>query len=162
MLRNALPCVTAHCRALINIFLFLGLDSLEHSLFPWTSKILNFWNRSHTKLAGKQTALGKLILNEKEIPCKLGGWSVFSQESELTSATDKAHSKNKTDSKVLFFFCLGTDYLLMFVAEFHFSSCSADWLCVLLFFSVTLVCLSARICQQGLRINFGNSKSLLS
>lgn len=106
MLRNALPCVTAHCRALINIFLFLGLDSLEHSLFPWTSKILNFWNRSHTKLAGKQTALGKLILNEKEIPCKLGGWSVFSQESELTSATDKAHSKNKTDSKVLSFFVL--------------------------------------------------------
>lgn len=104
----------------------LGQDSLEHSLFPWTNKILNFWSRSHTKLAGKQMALGKFILNEKETPTKLGRWFIFSQESEFACTKDKAYSKSKTDSRDYFFCSLGTQHLLEFVAKFLFSSCSAD------------------------------------
>lgn len=108
-------------------FFVLDLDSLEHSLFPWTSKILNFWSRSHTKLAGKQMALGKFILTEKETLSKLGRPFVFSQESEFACTKDKAYSNNKADSRdFFFFFCFGTQHLLKFVANFIFSSCSAD------------------------------------
>lgn len=87
--KNVFPCVTIYCRT-INKHgsFFLGLDSLEHSLFPWTSKILNFWSRSHTKLAGKQTAPGKFILNEKATHSK------FSQESEFACTKDKAQQQN--------------------------------------------------------------------